>query len=102
MKYFRQHNMMDVFNLLKKQTGIELENLLLSQLYHALVETGDFQKVESLIDEADEKYHIFQLFTDRSKCQPIWKQLQPIPTESMFIKCYIYVYINILYFLKIK
>ncbi|CAO3610091.1 unnamed protein product [Cunninghamella echinulata] len=82
MKYFRQHNMMDVFNLLKNQTGIELENQLLSQLHTALVEDGDFEKVESLMDQADETYHIFQLFTDQSKYQPVWKQLQPIPTKN--------------------
>lgn len=80
MKYFRQRDMADVFQLIKQRTGVELENPILTRLHTALVKDGDFELAESLVEQVDAQYGIFKSFTQKTKYQPIWQELHPTPT----------------------
>ena len=52
LKHLRQHNYSEAFQSLQKRTKIQLEHPMLSQLHHKLVECGDYDAVENLLDSA--------------------------------------------------
>ncbi|KAI8333811.1 Muskelin N-terminus-domain-containing protein [Chlamydoabsidia padenii] len=87
MKYFRQRDMGDVFQLIKQRTGVELENPILTRLHTALVKEGNFELAESLVEQVDAQYNIFQSFTQKTKYQPIWQQLHPTPNSDGDVPC---------------
>ena len=52
LKHLRQHNYSEAFESLQKRTKVQLEHPMLTQLHHILVECGDYDEVESLLDRA--------------------------------------------------
>lgn len=52
LKHFRQQKYTTAFNALQKKTGVTLESPQLSCLYQLLVEDGDFDAAEKLLQNA--------------------------------------------------
>lgn len=52
LKHFRQQKYTTAFNELQKQTGVTLESPQLSRLYKLLVDDGDFEAAEKLLQNA--------------------------------------------------
>lgn len=74
LKHFRQKNMMDVYETLKKKTGIELEDPLIGNLHQSLVVDGDFEEAENLIAKANDR-NVFKSFVQEAKYTPTWQRI---------------------------
>ncbi|XP_046661321.1 muskelin isoform X2 [Homalodisca vitripennis] len=52
LKHFRQMNYNDAFEVLQRETNVELEDPMLSQLHRLLVEDGDYEAAEAFMEKA--------------------------------------------------
>ena len=52
LKHLRQQNYSEAFESLQKRTKVQLEHPMLTELHRKLVECGDFDEVELLLDRA--------------------------------------------------
>lgn len=66
--------MMDVYETLKKKTGIELEDPLIGNLHQSLVVDGDFEEAENLIAKANDR-NVFKSFVQEAKYTPTWQRI---------------------------
>lgn len=60
LKYFRQRNYADLFQILQGHTGICLESPELAQLHQVIVAEGGFEEAEAIMCEAA-KQNVFQV-----------------------------------------
>lgn len=54
LKHLRQFDYSEAFHALQKKARVQLEHPLLSQLHNLLVEKGDFEAAERLMEQATE------------------------------------------------
>lgn len=52
LKFLRQANFLDVYELLQRRSGVVLEHVLITKLYEALVIEGNYEKSEDILVEA--------------------------------------------------
>ena len=71
---------MDAFKLLEKQSGVQLEHPILSQLYDKLIDSGDFDAVEKLIELSSEQ-NLFNDYIQQCKYVPHWTRIFPSPGD---------------------
>lgn len=64
MKHFREHDYMDAFKILKNSTNVVLESCLVSKLHHELVEDGNFEKSEDIVEQAANGKNLLKLFVN--------------------------------------
>ncbi|KAI8325866.1 hypothetical protein GQ54DRAFT_178910 [Martensiomyces pterosporus] len=76
LKFFRDRNYSTAFNALQQQTQICLEAPLLTSLHEALVEKGDYDRVEQLLCQA-EREGMFASCISRIPYGPAWRQVDP-------------------------
>ncbi|KAG0188949.1 Muskelin 1, intracellular mediator containing kelch motif [Apophysomyces sp. BC1034] len=74
LKHFRQLNLTDVFHLLKRQSSVQLEHPLLTQLHQSLVVDGDFLMAENIIREAS-SCHLFKPYADNAEYSTVWRRI---------------------------
>ncbi|XP_071748864.1 muskelin isoform X2 [Lepeophtheirus salmonis] len=74
LKHFRQHNYIEIYELLQKKTLIKLENEILTNLHDILVSSGNFVMAESIIDKAIHD-DLFNLWIDTQLPHPQWTHL---------------------------
>ncbi|XP_017304065.1 muskelin [Diaphorina citri] len=83
MKYFRQKNHMDIYNLLQSATGIRLEHPLLTQLFNVLVHEGDYEQVEQLMTNAINNDYL-AWYISQQDYRPTWTPVDtPGPRPGM-------------------
>ncbi|KAF9919128.1 Muskelin 1, intracellular mediator containing kelch motif [Lobosporangium transversale] len=74
LKHFRQRNLTDAFEALQQRTNVQLEDPLLTKVYHELVIKGNFKRVEELMMEAAQ-LGLFDAYIQSYDYKPIWKRL---------------------------
>jgi hypothetical protein len=74
LKHFRQKNMMDVYQLLKNKSGVELEHPLITKLHQSLVIQADFEKTEEIIKDAENR-NIFNSYVKDAIYTTNWQKL---------------------------
>ncbi|CAO3626285.1 unnamed protein product [Cunninghamella echinulata] len=74
LKHFRQRNMMNVFNMIKTGTGIELEHPLVTALHTELVIKGDFEKTEHILEQLYQQ-RIFEDYSKNTSYKTNWRRL---------------------------
>lgn len=67
--------MMDVFDMLKNRTGVELEHPLLSDLHKHLVMDANFSAAEQVLQQAH-KRDIYKPYSESSSYIPFWSQIE--------------------------
>ncbi|EDV28994.1 uncharacterized protein TRIADDRAFT_37030 [Trichoplax adhaerens] len=80
LKYFRQHDFMEAFSSLQKNTNVVLEDPLLTKLYLELVKQGNFESCENIIMEALHE-DLFEGYVKNQDLKPYWTLLTP-PSEG--------------------
>ena len=76
LKYFRQHNYLDVFDALQARCQHPLEHPTLTTLHRAVVLEGNFEEAERLTAAACEQ-GVFDGYIRRCTYTPAWKRLRP-------------------------
>mmetsp|Transcript_16125 Transcript_16125/g.47678 ORF Transcript_16125/g.47678 Transcript_16125/m.47678 type:complete len:776 (-) Transcript_16125:110-2437(-) len=76
LKYFRQRNFTDTFERLQKRTKISLEDPILTDLYSALVSSGDFAQAERLLLKALNG-GVLSEYLSKFQYEPEWTLLRP-------------------------
>ena len=74
LKHFRQQNYLEAFESLQKKTRIQLEDPLLTELHNVLVNEGDYNKTELLIQRCLED-GVFSDYISRQQPIPDWTAL---------------------------
>lgn len=74
LKHFRQRNMMDIYDLLRQKSNIELEHPLIGKLHQAVVLQGDFEAAEQIILNADSQ-QIFKPYVQEAKYLASWQKI---------------------------
>jgi len=74
LKHFRQQNYLEAFESLQKKTRIQLEDPLLTELHKVLVNEGDYNKTELLIQKCLED-GVFSDYISRQQPRPDWTAL---------------------------
>eukprot|EP00004_Rigifila_ramosa_P023108 TRINITY_DN6432_c0_g1_i1.p1 TRINITY_DN6432_c0_g1~~TRINITY_DN6432_c0_g1_i1.p1 ORF type:complete len:724 (-),score=148.83 TRINITY_DN6432_c0_g1_i1:62-2233(-) len=82
LKHLRQRNLMESFLLLQKQTGVQLEDPLLTQLHTTLVIEGNFGTTLELLGKAKTE-GMFHKFSQSCAYIPKWKRILPAAGESV-------------------
>jgi len=80
LKHFRQHNYLEAFESLQKKTRISLEHPLLTELHRVLVDEGNYEKTEELLEKAS-CGGLFSLHLSRQQPRHVWSPL--IPPQNM-------------------
>lgn len=62
LKHLRSKGHFDAFDALSRETNIQLEDLEVTELYRCLVDAGDFQKVEDIMEKLIDGKKILILF----------------------------------------
>eukprot|EP01103_Thecamoeba_quadrilineata_P009060 TRINITY_DN1876_c0_g1_i1.p1 TRINITY_DN1876_c0_g1~~TRINITY_DN1876_c0_g1_i1.p1 ORF type:complete len:733 (-),score=108.15 TRINITY_DN1876_c0_g1_i1:57-2255(-) len=76
LKHMRRKNFLEPYSILLSQNpSIELEHPILTQLHSCLVLKGEFEKCETLLDEAHKSNLFNDYLIDNCKYQPIWHNL---------------------------
>lgn len=64
LKHFRQQGYADAFRALQKETGVQLEDDTMTDLYHLLVKCGNFEDAERMLrDFVDGEFVVFNTET---------------------------------------
>lgn len=71
LKHFRERNMTDVFNALSRQTNVQLEDPLLTDLHRALVLEANYSEAERIITQAA-KSGLFESYLKECDYTPLW------------------------------
>ncbi|CAO3664670.1 unnamed protein product [Umbelopsis ramanniana] len=71
LKHFRERNMIDVFNALSRQTNVQLEDPLLTDLHQALVLDANYPEAERIITQAS-KSGLFESYLKECDYTPLW------------------------------
>jgi hypothetical protein len=71
LKHFRERNMIDVFEALRRQTNIQLEDPLLTGLHRALVIEANYPEAEHIITKAS-KSGLFESYLKECDYTPLW------------------------------
>ncbi|KAI9308276.1 hypothetical protein BJ944DRAFT_246727 [Cunninghamella echinulata] len=66
--------MMNVFNMIKEGTGIEIEHPLITALHTELVIKGDFEKTEHILEQLYQQ-RIFEDYSKNSSYKANWRRL---------------------------
>ncbi|KAF0852294.1 muskelin [Andalucia godoyi] len=74
LKYLRLNSYSDAFDALARDTNVELEDPLLTNLFHALMVEGNFGRVEELLQTAADQGH-FDPFVAAQKYTALWKRI---------------------------
>nr|CAB3263857.1 muskelin-like [Phallusia mammillata] len=82
LKHFRQHNYTEAFETLQKKTKIMLEDPMLTRLHDVLVNDGDFEQTELLIENAIED-DLFSSYVSKQDYQPCWS---PVVNKTFELK----------------
>lgn len=81
LKYFRQRNHLDLFQLLQERTKLQLENPLLAELHLRLVVNGDFQGAEELLSGAAQQ-SLFSEYISECQYKPLWRKINPLDPDA--------------------
>eukprot|EP01080_Neovahlkampfia_damariscottae_P000166 gene166-4412_t len=73
LKYLRENNYLSLYKDLEKQSGIKLENDILTKIHETFVVNGDFDKTEEYIFEIKE---IFNSYIENSKYSYQWNKIE--------------------------
>lgn len=74
LKHLRQRNLMIPFEMIQKETGIKLEDDMLTDLHRKLVQDGDFAGVEAILRKACES-GMFAEYIRESPYKPQWTRI---------------------------
>ncbi|KAJ1817150.1 hypothetical protein LPJ75_001798, partial [Coemansia sp. RSA 2598] len=72
LRFFRDHGYADAFRALERQANVRLEMPILAEIHKALVENRDYDKVESLLHQA-EREGMFQSSTEKIPYAAAWR-----------------------------
>ncbi|KAJ2602741.1 hypothetical protein H4R99_002594 [Coemansia sp. RSA 1722] len=72
LRFFRDHGYTDAFRALERQANVQLEIPLLAEIHKALVETRDYDRVETLLFQA-EREGMFQNSTEKIPYAAAWR-----------------------------
>ncbi|KAI8984520.1 Muskelin N-terminus-domain-containing protein [Mycotypha africana] len=72
LKYFRQKNLLDLFDQLQKKTGISLEHPMVSALHQALVVEAQFEQAEEIVRQMYQQ-DMFQHYCNHTRFSPVWE-----------------------------
>lgn len=78
LKHFRQQNYGEAFSSLQKRTRVQLEAPLLTELFSALVERGDFPATEEAVQRAQDT-GLFHEYIGQHEYRPEWCPIVPGP-----------------------
>lgn len=76
LKFLRQHEYSDAFSLLSQQSHVQLEDPLLSELFHQLVSCANFDAVENTLRYAAER-NFFLEWVQSQKYSARWHRISP-------------------------
>ncbi len=74
LKHLRQKNLSDVFSVLQERTQIKLEHDLLTTLFDLIVQRGDFEEAEKLLERSASS-DLFHEYISLQPYTPKWKRL---------------------------
>eukprot|EP00912_Choanoflagellata_sp_UC4_P001633 UC4_evm6s1043 len=74
LKHFRHRDYLDCFQRLQKRTKVSLEAPILTELYGALVEKGDFKKSEKILSQAHRE-GAFKQYATTQDCNIKWSHV---------------------------
>ncbi|ORX50570.1 hypothetical protein DM01DRAFT_1384804 [Hesseltinella vesiculosa] len=74
LKHFRQRNMMHLFDLLQQRTGVTLEHPLLTQMHTQLVQLGDFEGAETILQQLHQQ-GIYQHNCQDAPYRASWRRI---------------------------
>jgi len=74
LKHFRDNNYMSAFHALESSTSVKLEQPLVTKLHQYLVEQGDFNASEEIIEEAAEE--LMSDYINNQEYQAIWTRIK--------------------------
>ncbi|CAG0882896.1 unnamed protein product [Cyprideis torosa] len=74
LKHFRQRGYADSFDALLRDSGIQLEHPVLTELHSSLVERGDFEATERILERCVEQ-GMMDKFLVNQELTPIWTEI---------------------------
>lgn len=88
----RQKQCKEAFHALQKLENTLLEDPLLTTLHHKLMDDGDFDAVEKIIQESYDN-HYFVDYTRRCPYSPHWQLLLPNDSRRFFVFLFFFVFL---------
>lgn len=76
LKHFRQRNFVECFAALQKQTGLQLEDPVLTELHRCVVIDGNLQRAEQIMEESLDR-GLFAEYMANCSYKPLWKRVHP-------------------------
>ena len=74
LKHLRQKSHNDIFEALQQKSRIKLEDELLTELFRVIVQKGDFEAAETIMQRASATNAFFEYIADRPYT-PKWKRI---------------------------
>lgn len=79
LKHFRQNGYESAFEALQKQTNVQLEHPMLTELHGTLVIGGDFPATEEFMEKCCLERGLMDKYLDRQDYKPTWELRQDQP-----------------------
>lgn len=76
LKHFRQNGYEAAFDVLQKQTNVQLEDPMLTELHGMLVKKGDFRGTEEFIETCCLQQGLMDKYLDRQEYKATWEMQQ--------------------------
>uniref|UniRef100_A0A1I8JJ14 LisH domain-containing protein n=1 Tax=Macrostomum lignano TaxID=282301 RepID=A0A1I8JJ14_9PLAT len=81
MKHLRKRGHVEAFRALSGETGVKLEHPILTELYDCLVERGEFDRCEELIQTAYDS-GLFNQSAGSRPSKAVWQPIEPVANSE--------------------
>lgn len=83
LKHFRQNGYEDAFEALQKETNVQLEHPMLTELHAMLVKKGDFSGTEEFMERCCLEQGLMDKYLNRQEYKATWKLHRDLPQEDV-------------------